>query len=112
MSKQKQVKISKLCLEIGGTKIELTMKQARELSEVLNDTFGKSETVFRDRWHYGYPYPNQYWGSTTGTYSIPCGNITATTVTGANCATTDTVMMSSAEWQGKWDDGLITLTAQ
>jgi hypothetical protein len=36
----KQVKISKLCLEIGGKKIDLTLKQAKELMEVLNETLG------------------------------------------------------------------------
>ena len=108
MSKTR-VKISKLCLEIDGKKIELTMKQARDLSEVLNDTFGKSETVFRDRWHYPYSQPYWYY-STSG--NIQCSSGSITTTTGANCATTDTVMMNSAEWQGKIDAGLITLTAQ
>ncbi len=52
-----QVKISKLVLEIGSKKIELTTKQAKELSEVLNEMFDKSEVVFRDRWYsHGYTY--------------------------------------------------------
>ena len=50
----KQAKISKLCLEIGGKKIELTLKQAKELKDVLNDTFGEETVrhVHHDRWHY------------------------------------------------------------
>ena len=68
MSKKAKVKISKLVLEIDGKKIELSMKQAKELQEVLNDSFGDTETVFRDRWHYNYPYnpyPYNTWCSST-----------------------------------------------
>ena len=43
MSKPK-VKVSKVCLQIDGTKIELTLKQAQELKDVLNDTFGEEVT--------------------------------------------------------------------
>ncbi len=41
MSKEAKVKISKLVLEIGGKKIEITIKQAQELREVLNDSFAE-----------------------------------------------------------------------
>ena len=52
----KQVKIAKLCLEIGGKKIELTMKQARELKDVLNDSLGHETVkhVHHDYWRYPY----------------------------------------------------------
>ena len=41
MSKEAKVKISKLVLEIGGKKIEITIKQAQELREILNDSFAE-----------------------------------------------------------------------
>ena len=100
----KQVKISKLCLEIGGKKIELTMKQAKELSEVLNDTFGGKEVVFRDRWYQPYPYQPFY--STCG------GTITTTSANVDVYTSSATAIMDSAEWQGKIDAGMVTLTAQ
>lgn len=97
----KQVKISKLCIEIDGKKIELTMKQAKELSEVLNDTFGGKEIVFRDRWYPGYqPYYSTCGAITTSSTDVNCYNSTATAI------------MDGATWQGKIDAGMITLTAQ
>ena len=99
----KQVKISKLCLEIGGKKIELTMKQAKELKDVLNDTFGGEDTiVYRDRWHQPYQYwqPNT-WYSTTGTNLVASGDIT-----------TDTAIMNCDEWKGAISGNQVTLTAQ
>ena len=100
----KQVKISKLCLEIGGKKIELTMKQAKELKGVLNDTFGESEVVFRDRWHYPntYPvYPNT-WYTTCATGS---SNLAG------NAITTNTATLKCDEWQGAISGNQVTLTA-
>ncbi len=41
MSKKAKVKISKLVLEIGSKKIEITIKQAQELREILNDSFAE-----------------------------------------------------------------------
>ena len=103
----KQVKISKLCLEIGGKKIELTMKQAKELKDVLNDAFGESEVIFRDRWHYPHTYPSYpntwYATSATGT-----ANLTAN----ANAATTSTAVLKCDEWQGAISGNQVTLTAQ
>ena len=102
----KQVKISKLCLEIGGKKIELTMKQAKELKDVLNDTFGESEVIFRDRWHYPHTYPSNpnYWYTT-------CSSGTANLAAVGN-ASTDTAIMNCSEWQGAISGNQITLTAQ
>jgi len=51
----KKVKITKLCLDIGGKKIELTMKQAKELQEVLNASFGSTEYINL--------YPRTYWAA-------------------------------------------------
>jgi hypothetical protein len=72
----KRVKIAKLCLEIDGKKIDLTLKQAKELKEVLNETLGEETVrhVHHDRWVYPNHYPNQIpWYSTT-----TCGNLTET----------------------------------
>jgi hypothetical protein len=44
--KMSKVKVSKIKIDLGKDQIiELTMEQARELQEVLNDTLGKRETV-------------------------------------------------------------------
>lgn len=118
-----QVKISKLVLEISGKKIELTMKQAKELKDVLNDTFGESEMVFRDRW-YPYPnypnygYPNYPWNppfyTTCGTgndvspNSLTSDNLT--TVSGSFAVSGSTTAITSQENQAMIDDGRITLT--
>ena len=108
----KRVKISKLCIEIDGKKIELTMKQAKELSEVLNDTFGGPEIIFRDRWYNPYPYPYTSSPTITPPYKpieIWCGT---TGAIGAGNISSDTTITSSAEWRGMVDAGMITLTAQ
>jgi len=49
MSKKAKVKISKLVLEIGSKKIEITIKQAQELREVLNDSFGQGYSLWTDK---------------------------------------------------------------
>ncbi len=41
----KRVKIGKLTLEIDGKVIDLTIDQAMELRDLLNDTFGGDPTV-------------------------------------------------------------------
>lgn len=68
----KKVKVSKIKIELGNNQtIELTMEQARELQEVLNDTLGKRETVVLpaapviiEPWYPPYRYP--YWSVTIG----------------------------------------------
>ena len=102
-----KVKISKLCIEIDGKKIELTMKQAKELSEVLNDTFGGPEVVFRDRWYSTYPYIAPY-----QPYYSTCGTITTSTGPAMSAYSTATAVVDGATWQGQIDAGMITLTSQ
>lgn len=64
MSKKK-VKISKVEINIGDKTIELSLKEAEELREILNETFGKttvinpSPTIIREP-VYAPRYPN-YW---------------------------------------------------
>ena len=104
----KQVKISKLCLEIGGKKIELTMKQAKELKDVLVDTFGGEDTIiYRDRWRYPntYPiYPN--------TWYTTCGKETGAAIGGnvMNAATDTLAVYSGDSIQGALTGNQVTLT--
>ena len=44
MAKNK-VKISKVEINIGGKTLELSLKEAEELREILNETFGKTTVV-------------------------------------------------------------------
>ncbi len=39
------VKISKLNIKIGKKEISLTLEEAKELQEILNDTFGEQKTM-------------------------------------------------------------------
>jgi len=63
--------ISKLIIELDGKKIKLTLEQAKELQEILNDTFGIGNNLFINRWHapnWYLPAQQQNWDtpSTTG----------------------------------------------
>lgn len=79
----KKVRIAKICLDIDGKKIELTLKQAQQLKDVLNETFGEevTEYVYPHHHHHNhYPYwtytssptiaPQPFLGTT-----ITCGNV-------------------------------------
>lgn len=68
----KKLKLTKLELETkNGTKIELSLDEARELHEQLHELFGKETTVIpsapviieRDRWYPPSPYYPQVWCS-------------------------------------------------
>ena len=104
----KKVKISKLVLEIGGKKIELSMKQAKELQEVLNDSFGDTEIVFRDRW-----YRDWY----TQKYTATSPNVYLSQLHGATCTDdrpqqTHTGEFQGASFNGNLNGNTMTLTAQ
>lgn len=43
--KDNQIKVNKICLDLAGQKVELTLEQARELKDVLNSLF-KSEITY------------------------------------------------------------------
>ena len=47
-----KVKINSIELTIGKDKIKLTVEEARELNNILNDLFGKPESI-----PYSVPYP-------------------------------------------------------
>ena len=86
MSKKK-IKLSKIVLDIEGKKVELTLKQAQLLQELLNDTFGDDRVEYIDRWHDYRPYyhPWQYntysGGSTTSATGVIASNQSCTTDT-------------------------------
>ena len=69
----KKTKISKIVLEVGGKKIEMSLSEARELKQILNDTFPDKETVFipstpviiKRQWPYWRPYET-WCGNTSG----------------------------------------------
>lgn len=44
-------KIQKIVLNIDGEEIKLTLKQAKELQKILNETFGENKVTFVN------PYP-------------------------------------------------------
>ena len=103
----KQVKIAKLCLEIGGKKIELTMKQARELKDVLNDSLGHETVkhVHHDYWRY--PYTT----FTTASDTILCGSVSASSNAGV-AAYGNQATYTSDQFQGSIAGDTVTLTAQ
>ena len=113
------IKISKVCLDIDGKRIELTMKQAKKLNEVLNDTFGSTEVVFRDRW-YRDPYTQPYLGQTTTTAtpypfnSSSSGSFQAdaANLTDVPTITSNRISFSDAEWGGVLEAGTLSLSTQ
>ena len=59
-----KVEVKKIEINIGKQKIELTLDEARELRDLLNDTFGEQKTIYVP----GAPviierpyYPYRYW---------------------------------------------------
>ena len=87
-----KVKVSKICLDVGGKKIELTLKQAQQLKDTLNDTFGEKVT------EYIRPYPYWQYNCSGATGSIAYSNTTATgaSVTSGYAATDQTVHLAVA----------------
>jgi len=69
MSKD-EVKISSVNIKVGDVTVEMTIKQAKELHEMLTDLFGKDIRVIRDIPYIPYyPYYSPYhWGNWTVTY--------------------------------------------
>jgi len=69
MSKD-EVKISSVNIKVGDVTVEMTIKQAKELHEMLTDLFGKDIRGIRDISPVPYyPYYSPYhWGDWTVTY--------------------------------------------
>lgn len=70
-----KVEVSKIVVKMGKKEVELSLAEAKELQELLNDTFGKKETVYIPgspiyiERPYIRPYP--YWTVTYGNSSQP-----------------------------------------
>jgi hypothetical protein len=100
---KRKVKIAKICLNVDGKHIELTLAQAQELKNVLNETFGEKVT------EYIYPYmpsPTVIYPPGVRAYpgvpqqpQIWCGSSTG-----------DGVMMNSANCSGSIENGAMSLT--
>lgn len=74
----KKIEIKKVVIQIGDKEAELTIEQARELKDALNELLGKKETVYLpsspviiER-----PYPRPYWATTWGNTSGISGSVT------------------------------------
>ena len=60
----KEVKVSGVRIKVGDVDIEMSLKQAKELHEMLDDLFGKEVKIVRDtQWIPYYPpiYPSRPW---------------------------------------------------
>ena len=71
-----KIEVSKIVVKMGKKEVELSLAEALELKELLNETFGKKETVFIPSSPtvipYPYPvrpWPYRYWEVTCGRYS-------------------------------------------
>jgi hypothetical protein len=67
-----EVSISKICIKIGEKEVELSPDEAKELQEILNDMFGKRETVYVPQPYPVYPNPYRYWSVTYGPGVVYC----------------------------------------
>jgi len=55
----KKAEISKIVIDVGGKKIELTKQQAEQMKEVLDELFGVK--VVERHHHHNYPIGIPYW---------------------------------------------------
>ena len=68
-----KVSVSKIVVKMGKKEVELTLEEAKELQELLNDTFGKKETVYipgspiyiERPYHWTYPRWEVTYGNTS-----------------------------------------------
>ena len=61
-----EVSISQINIKIGKKEIELSPDEAKELQQILNETFGEKKTVFIPQPYPVYPNPHRYWEVTWG----------------------------------------------
>lgn len=88
-----KVKVSKVEIEIGKKRIELSLDEAKELRDILNETFGKekkapgwpSYPIIIERPAWLNPY-HRYWN-----VSYTCDNTISIAATTANAHTKATV---------------------
>lgn len=90
--KDKKIGISKVAIQIGDKEVTLTVEQARELRDALNELLGEKvieRVIEHDRYYpyvapYVYTYP-KYWSVKVGDQPDVYGTITATTATTCTC---------------------------
>ncbi len=95
MAKKDKVKIDKINIKIGDQEIPMTLAQAKELQELLNDTFGKTyrlgNPIYIERpvrpWRSSYN-PLPYWG-----VSYDSNTVVFSTSSGGGAP-------SAAKWRG------------
>lgn len=102
MSKNRnKVNISKISLEIDGKVIELTLQQAKQLKDILNDTFGVERTIYRDN----YIYPTRPWWNNPISFQAKSSTSFPVSVSD-NIARYET-----DEWKGELTTSTLTLKA-
>ncbi len=74
----KKVRVTKVEIEIGDSKQLLTLDQAKELRDVLNDAFPEDRPITYPTVIHEWPRPYHYWTPTytSPTYSHRCGRLT------------------------------------
>lgn len=117
MSKRNKVRVSKICLDIEGKTIELSLKQAQKLRDLLNETFGEETVTYVDRYHrpymsyYGPKYRNTAGYMTTGGYTTTSGNIIETSNNSSDVSASCNYVTLNETWEGKLEDSVFTLRA-
>lgn len=95
-----KVEISKINIKIGDKEIPLTLEEAQELRQILDETFGQKMVVYPSPPIYierPYPRPWRYW-DTSVTWSNTAGDSSkaaAYILTYSNTSPTDPVAMLS-----------------
>lgn len=67
-TKDKEIKITNVVLQIGGKTIELSVEDAKKLRDALSDLFQK-EVVREEHHHHDYHRYPWWWGYSRSTYA-------------------------------------------
>jgi len=97
MAKAKAVEISHVNIRIGKKEIALSVEEAKELRDILNDVLGQNERpiyIASPYPVYVEPWPYKWW-QTSDTGTITFCNTSATITDGASPVETDTAIVPS-----------------
>lgn len=79
----KKIEVKKIVIQMGDKEATLTIEQARELKDALNDLLGTKETVYLpssplviERPYYPHPYWGVTWGKISNTSDNTGGFVT------------------------------------
>lgn len=62
MVKEKEVKVTKIVINVGGKEVEFTPEEAKELTKILSDMFGEKDNIYVPySVPYYPPYPHVWW---------------------------------------------------